>query len=241
MSIEIDESRDAMARPARAGSLGARADWNAANKQAYERIARIYAGPSPSEDDPAMRATYRDLLCERLPGPRVLELGCGPGTDAKALEDRGLEVLATDAADAFLEIVRERYPGLPVRRMDMARPDLPPASFDGIYAFGCFLHLPRALAIEALPRLRALLAPAGVLFLDLISSSKHAEYVIEEWGSVAENPVLFTCWEEAEIERHLRAAGFGAVEIFHTPSQVYEELPRLIERGVRRFQVIARA
>lgn len=234
------DRNDAMALPARPGSVDARADWIAANRSAYERIARIYAGDEPAEEDPVMREQNRTIFCERLPGRRVLELGCGPGVDAKALADRGLDVLATDITDAFLAIVRERYPGLPVRRMDMTRPDLERGSFDGICAFGSFLHIPRAAAIDALPRLRALLRPAGVLFFDLVSSSKHREYVIEDWGSVAENPVLFTCYGEAEIEAHLREAGFRDIEIFHTHSRLYEELPRLVERGVKLYQVAAR-
>jgi hypothetical protein len=125
--------------------------------------------------------------------------------------------------------------------MDMTQPDLPEGSFDGIYGFACFLHIPRDLANETLRRLRCLLKPEGVLFLGLIKSTKLDEYVIPDWGGLEDNPMLFTCYEESDIEARLHEAGFGHVEFHYTPSPVYETMPRLVERGVRTYQVIARS
>lgn len=215
--------------------------WVDRNSAAYELIARSYAGDAPAEDDPALRAACRELFASRLSGPRVLEVGCGPGVDAFHLAARGLDVLATDSCQEFLAIVRERFPELRTARLDLTRPEgLPAASFDGIYGFACFLHVPRALAGEALAGLARLLAPGGVLFLSLARSTRVAGYVLPDWGGVPGNEVLFTCYGEEEITALLEQAGLGSIERFRLSAPVYERMPRLIEREVSLYQVLAR-
>lgn len=193
-----------------------------------------------------MRAQVRADFCARLRGgPRagqVLEVGCGPGTDAALLAASGLEVLATDLAPEFVEIVRERYPGLPARVMDMCAPDLPPASFMGIYGFACFVHLPRALAPTCLAALWGLLAPGGLLGLTWIGSRKGVrDYVIEGWAGDPECRMGFTCYAEEEARGLLEAAGYAEIEVLPLPpAPIYDELPRLVERGVYGFRVFGR-
>ena len=214
---------------------------NRENQAGWERVARAYAGEQAGEDDPALRHTVRERFCARLRGPRVLEVGCGPGTDAAALAARGLDVTASDFAPAFLELVRARHPALRVHLMDMTAPDLPPESFDGIYGFGCFVHLPRALAAQSLRGLRGLLVPGGLLGLQLIESSRGIEeYTLEGWAGDPACSMLFTCWTRAAIEAQLIAAGYGEVEHVPLPPSVYDTLPRLVERGISGYQVFAR-
>ena len=61
------------------------------------------------------------------PGSRVLDVGCGPGRHARALGERGVEVVGVDISERFVQIAREDAPpGVRFERMD-AR-ELP---FDG--------------------------------------------------------------------------------------------------------------
>ena len=188
-----------------------------------------------------MRQRVRDRFCERLHGDRVLEVGCGPGTDAAAFAARGLRVTASDYAEDFVRVVRERYPQLDVRQMDMSRPDLPAQSFDGIYGFACFIHLPRTLSGRALSGLGELLVPGGLLGLVLVESEKGIrEYTIEGWGGDPAVSMLFTCYTQPEIGQRLLAVGFAEVCFQPVRSPVYDEMPRLLERGIRAYQVFAR-
>ena len=188
-----------------------------------------------------MRALVREEFRRRLRGPRVLEIGCGPGTDAALLAAQGLDVTATDYAAEFIDIVRQRYPGLHAQQMDMTAPDLPPGSFDGIYGFGCFIHLPRALADQTLKGLHELLAPGGVLCLQLIHSTKGiTEYTIDSWAGDPQCSMLFTCYDPPDIQQRLAAAGFIHSECQPMPaSEVYDNMPRLVERGVKGYLVFA--
>ncbi len=120
-----------------------RDDLNTSNKKAYDLTARQYAGSSPGEDDPVMRKACRSLFINSLPGKDVVEMGCGPGVDSNFFSTEGLTVTATDFCKEFIEIVKERFPAILAHQMDMMKPDLPEQSFDGIYAFASFIHLPR--------------------------------------------------------------------------------------------------
>jgi len=216
-------------------------DLNQRNQVAWERAAHVYAGDDIREDDPALRAFVRDEFCRRLRGQRVLEIGCGPGTDAARLAERGMDVTATDYAAEFIDIVRQRYPGLRARHMDMTAPDLPPGSFDGVYGFGCFIHLPRAMADTTLKGLHELLAPGGVLCLQLIQSSCGiAEYTIDSWAGDPLCSMLFTCYDQEDFQLRLQHAGFQRTECLPMPaSEVYDKIPRLVERGISGYLVFA--
>jgi 2-polyprenyl-3-methyl-5-hydroxy-6-metoxy-1,4-benzoquinol methylase len=159
--------------------------------------------------------------------------------DSHYLHTKGLNVTATDFCDEFVDIVKDRFPEIHAHKMDMTRPDLSGESFDGIYAFASLIHLPRELASGTLQGLRKLLKKEGVLFMTLIDSSIHREYVIPNWGNQENNPMLFTCWRQDEIELLLKSAGFGKIEFHNIGSALYENLPRLVERGVTNYQILA--
>lgn len=212
---------------------------NNLNKKAYDLIARISAGDKPAEDDPVMRKQCRDLFTSALKGKDVLEIGCGPGVDSSFFHARGFHVTATDFSSEFLQIVRERFPGIRTHQMDMTAPDLPANTFNGVYAFASFIHIPRNESQKTLKGFYNLLKEDGVLFLSLIRSSKVTEYIIEDWGGKPGNSVLFTCYQSEEISQLLNDAGFRYIKIYEIGSKLYEELPRLVERGVTHFQVVA--
>lgn len=66
-----------------------------------------------------MRAAVWRRLAERFPaGSSVLELNCGTGVDAHWLGERGVHVLATDAAQGMVDVARAR--GVRAERCDAA-------------------------------------------------------------------------------------------------------------------------
>lgn len=215
------------------------ADENKANRKAYELIARLYAGDRPAEDDPVMRATCRNIFQKALKGKVILEVGCGPGVDSSFFHQSGLNVTATDFCPEFVAIVRERFPQINCFEMDMTKIQLPLSSFDGIFGFATFLHIPRREGSDVLKSFYHLLKNNGVLFLSLIESEKFPEYTIENWGGKENNPVLFTCYSPEEITAKLLNIGFTKVEIHRVESELYANLPRLVERGVKHNQILA--
>ena len=94
----------------------------------HPRLVAIYDALDPDRDD---LEPYADLAVE-LGARRVLDLGCGTGTLALLLADRGLEVVGIDPAAGSLSVARAK-PGagrvrwlhgdaltLPALRVDLA-------------------------------------------------------------------------------------------------------------------------
>ncbi|MFZ4815728.1 MAG: class I SAM-dependent DNA methyltransferase [Phototrophicaceae bacterium] len=68
----------------------------------------------------------------------ILELGCGTGEDAASLAMRGVNVIATDASPAMLEVARAKANGLPIQFATLDLTNLPDTEFlgqvDGVLA-----------------------------------------------------------------------------------------------------------
>jgi ubiquinone/menaquinone biosynthesis C-methylase UbiE len=105
----------------------------------------------------------------RWRGKRVLEIGCGIGTDTVNFARAGATVTAVDLSAESLRIARQRAEVMGVAdRIQFHRADaesldsvLPVESYDLVYAFGVLHHTPRP--DRALRQLRRYLAPGGTL------------------------------------------------------------------------------
>ncbi len=45
-----------------------------------------------------------------LPGNRILDLGCGPGRDAKVFVDQGFQVVGVDLSPQMIEMAHPKFP-----------------------------------------------------------------------------------------------------------------------------------
>ncbi len=129
------------------------ADWNPALYRRFES----------ERTRPAIELLARVPLAE---APYAVDLGCGPGnsTELLAARYRQAEIVGIDSSEAMLASARERLPGLRFERADVAdwQPAQPP---DLIFANAVLQWVP---GHEMLfPRLFALLAPGGVLAVQM--------------------------------------------------------------------------
>ena len=99
------------------------------------------------------------------PGGHVLDLGCGPGTWAGRMMERGLKVDALDASEGMAALAWERF-GLKVRigTFDAVTGS---AVYDGIWAHYSLLHAPREAMPGHLAALRRALKPSGRMLIAL--------------------------------------------------------------------------
>lgn len=88
-----------------------------------------------------MRALMLDQLPADLRGARVLDAGCGTGTMAVELAQRGAQVTAVDISPRLIEIARERAPaGLGIRWHAGDMLDEALGSFDHILAMDSMIY-----------------------------------------------------------------------------------------------------
>ncbi|MDB4989092.1 MAG: hypothetical protein JWN04_4270 [Myxococcaceae bacterium] len=108
---------------------------------------------------------YRALL-SALPGEpprRILDLGCGPGRDLAALRHAGETPVGLDGCVEFVAMARA-FSDCHVIEQDFLQLELPPSSFEGVFANASLFHVPGARLAHVLGVLFSALVPRGVLF-----------------------------------------------------------------------------
>ena len=107
---------------------------------------------------------------------RILDFGCGPGRDLLTFSALGHEAVGLDGAVRFCDMARS-LSGCSVLHQDFMALDLPPASFDGIFANASLFHIPSQELVRVMGELLAALKPGGVLF-----SSNPRGQNVEGWN-----------------------------------------------------------
>jgi 2-polyprenyl-3-methyl-5-hydroxy-6-metoxy-1,4-benzoquinol methylase len=168
-------------------------------------------------------------------GKRVLEVGCGIGTDTINFARAGAQVTAVDLSDRSLDIVRRRAEvyGLPNIRCVQANVEelgkvLPERDYDLVYSFGVIHHTPHP--DVALGQLVAHLKPGGTL--KIMVYHRHAwkvfavvlrygrgafwrtEEIVARYSEAQEGcPVTYT-YTRDEARRLVEGAGCRVQEVF---------------------------
>jgi 2-polyprenyl-3-methyl-5-hydroxy-6-metoxy-1,4-benzoquinol methylase len=120
----------------------------------------IGEGQDPS--DLALRERF--LLAAVRPADRVLDVGCGEGRFAAALEHAGALVVGIDVAEEPLRRARTRHPSLDLRVVDGEGSwPLHDAAFDVVWAGEVIEHV--ADTATWLSEVRRVLRPGGTLLL----------------------------------------------------------------------------
>jgi SAM-dependent methyltransferase len=108
-------------------------------------------------------AWYRRLLLAQVPAgaERVLDVGCGAGTLARALARRVPLVEGIDRSPVMIEEARRLAPpNVTLHLADALTADVPDGAYDAVLSSAVLHHLDLT---EALPRMAGWLRPGGVL------------------------------------------------------------------------------
>jgi SAM-dependent methyltransferase len=209
------------------------------NRLAYSRIVSEWQTRQTIEFDGAFHEQCRMEFLRHLSGNRILDIGCGLGLDSLAFAQSGLSVVAADLTIEFLPLVRSRHPSLSVVAADMTQSCFGTATFDGIFAFASFLHVPAPLAKQTLAGFAQILAPGGVLFLHHVKAGGGRKaYRINDL-LIPSNPALCFCQGEDELVSLLSTQGLDVISLTrHQPPRPPSEIA--IRCGLVPYQVTAR-
>lgn len=154
---------------------------------------------------------YLNGFAEQVGRGTVLELGSGPGADAIHLEGRGLHVIRTDGAHAFVARLREG--GHDAQVLDI-RVDEFGGPYDGVLADAVLLHLTREEFVGVLRRARRAVRPQGVLAFTLKEGDG------EGWSHAKLGlPRHFTYWRETGVREALADSGWHCLWLSHVAGQ----------------------
>ena len=196
-------------------------DVRAAAKQAtvaaYNASVATYVQGTSASD--GTRSLLDRFLAELEPGDHVLEIGSGPGHDAKALEGGGVRVRRTDITEGFVAHLRKQ--GYAAAWLDPLTDDLrdpvhPDVPYAAVWASATLLHVARDDFGTVLGRLADVTRPGGTLHVSLKEGDG------EEWtdrGDV-EAPRLFVYWRENALRAALEEAGWEIIEVGHADGRL---------------------
>jgi SAM-dependent methyltransferase len=188
----------------------------AATVAAYDSSAAAYAEGTRVVPDGV--AAEVDAFVRHLgPGARVLEIGSGPGRDARLLEEAGrdlaMSVRRTDVSPGFVDLLRAEGHDADVLDPlvdDLTDPVGPAAGtagdgrYDGVWAQACLLHVDRGDLPTVLGRLAAVTRPGGPLLVSVKEGDG------DQWsvhGHVS-RPRRFVLWREEPLREVVAAAGW---------------------------------
>ena len=137
----------------------------------------------------------------------ILDLGCGPGRDLKALRDMGHAPVGVDGSERFVEMARA-WSGCTVWQQDFLALDLPAQQFDGVFANAVLFHVPSRAIAGVLARLHACLKPGGVLFCSNPRGQNQEGWNGPRYGSYYD----LEHWSEL-----VQQAGFALLDHYYRP------------------------
>jgi len=195
----------------------------AATIAAYQADAAAYAAGATDVPDSLVRDL--DEFVQRVGvGAQVLEIGSGPGRDARELERRGVVVRRTDVTPAFVDLLRAD--GHDADVVDPLVDDLG-GPWDGVWANAVLLHLTRGELDVVLRRLHDCTVPGGTLFASLKEGDGEA------WsthGRVSA-PRMFTYWREQPLRDVVEDSGWQVLALRRTRGSRDDWLDVLAERS----------
>ena len=152
-----------------------REEWNARAKKSFMQYT---SGTQSEREEDYVQSSIRDsntilkyLGNEETKSWKALDVGCGVGRIIQQLAPRFGEVHGVDVSDEMLNLAKERlrpFPNVHLHRLDGT--DLrtfPDRTFNIMWSYSVFYHMPRTLYYGYLKELARVMAPGGRLIYQL--------------------------------------------------------------------------
>lgn len=179
----------------------------------YQRRAQPFWEGTRDHDVSQNLAAFLSQLQGEAPF-NVLDFGCGPGRDVAALMALGQHPTGIDGCELFCEMARA-LTGREIWHQNFLELDLPPSTFDGIFANASMFHIPQQELPRVLGQLRGTLKPGGVLFASNPRGTDQEGWTGERYGVY----MSLNRWR-AVVE----AAGFRLLHHYYRPAGEPREL-----------------
>lgn len=158
--------------------------------------------------EPSQIAKREEFIALLKKGVSILDVGCGPGRDAKFFSERGLNVTGIDLSENTIMLARKVAPKASFEVMDFLDISLPSESFDAAWFGASIFCVQKKHAQKALENVHRILKKDGLLYV----SFKQGEGQGYELDKRYNKKKFFAYYKEKEIKPLLTQSGFKVVK-----------------------------
>jgi SAM-dependent methyltransferase len=155
--------------------------------------------------DRAMLVAFVEIVANG-PGPRVADIGCGPGRVAAFLVSQGLDAIGIDTSPTMLVEARRAHPDIVFA--EGCLDDLPFTTGElfGAVCWYSIIHTPAERLVDAFEELNRVLKPGGQLLLAFQAGGGEGVHRMDAHGTGL--PLTSYRHEVNHVTRGLEEAGF---------------------------------
>ncbi len=159
---------------------------------------------------------------------QVLDLGCGPGRDARYLYNEGFQVIGVDLSSELLNIARQRVPGGLFLNMDISG-TLSQSWMEkcgGVWASASLVHVPLEKLSYSMGQISDVLVPQGVFYAKVMEGNGSEIRVSKRYGSTPENGEKFWQYFTEDIfTKTLISSGFDILKFYREQNEFSSQHP----------------
>jgi SAM-dependent methyltransferase len=137
--------------------------------------------------------------------PKILEIGCGNGRDAKEIVRFAFDYVGMDISESMIKLAREYVPGTRFLVADIETFDFPDG-IDVIFAFASLLHLDKSAIQNVLVRTHAALNVGGVFYISVKYDKYHEKIQKDEFGTR-----VFYYYDEETMKELAAKTGYAII------------------------------
>lgn len=170
-------------------------------KSAYENP-QLVAGFVQRQAMKLKHLELLDFFLKLLPGPNVLDLGCGPGHESAYLASQNLHVIGLDYSNTMIATAKKLHPSLPnlsfqVGDMHHLRDCFKADQFDGIWANASLIHIEPDHISQVLAQMNFITKPSGIVMISVRVGSGVKIEKENKYGKIS--PIQFTYWQKDQL------------------------------------------
>lgn len=146
------------------------------------------------------------------PPAKVLDLGCGPGSDTKILSEK-YSVTGVEIVKKFADIATFENPNAEIINADIITYDLPQNEYKGVWSRDVLHHIPEEHLESVFKKISDSLVDGGVLYV--IVREGVGEIYEKERKKYSEMQRFYHLFSVEELETRAKGAGLTVVKIDH--------------------------
>ncbi|MCR4312202.1 MAG: methyltransferase domain-containing protein [Candidatus Uhrbacteria bacterium] len=184
--------------------------------QFYDQQADIFEAKTKDKQ----KRHWLDRFVEALPRKgSVLDIGCAFGRDLRTFVDLGLRVTGIDGSGVMIEKAQELVPEAELHVGDIRTLPFPDEQFDGVWASGIFVHIPKKDIAKTLLEIFRCLAKGGILYGSLYIGDSEGMEDDERYAGAAK---YYSYFSVEEFRSLLSSSGFEVITFEPRKKDEYE-------------------